>query len=1066
MDRKECFVPLHVKSHYSLGCGTASVRKLVDRAAALGLPAIGLTDLENLYGQVVFHRLARARGIRPITGVELRGAEGHDRLVLLVRNHQGYANLCRIITRRRLEEACDPLAAISGLCDGLFILTDSLVYLERLLSPEASAPEVDRSALRLLLVRRRSRGVERGRGPAGPWTGQARPTDSAIEAASRRFSIPLVADLDIVFLDPEDHALQKLLTAIHQNRLLSEVEELGLAEDAERYFRSPRECDLLFGDLPEALRESRRLAEECDLDLTRGRGTFPALPIFPALHLPAGETAYSHLARRCLEGLRERYGGIHSQPLGRLTSELQVIEQLGFCEYFITVGEIIRFARSRRIEVVGRGSGAGSLVAYVLGVTNVDPLVYRLHFERFLHPGRCDLPDIDIDLCWIRRDEVIDFVYRTYGSDRVAMVSSHLTYQPRSAFREALKAFGVAPRQAQRLCNSIPHLHEDLVSRTPLRDLISASPGGRNFPFDEEPVRSALPLAERLLNLPHHLSVHSGGIVIGDGPLDTHVPLERAAKGVVITQYDKDSVEDIGLVKIDLLGNRCLTELQETIDQLGRSGFPLEMSAIPDRDPRTIEILRAGETVGCFQLESPAMRNLLRRMRPASIRDCIAAVALIRPGAAGGGAKESYIRRIHGEEPVVYHHPSLRGLLEESLGTVLYEEDVMCIASIITGSSLAEGDTLRSALKKCRHPDDGRDLENSFLRQAIQRGIEPHTASAVWQDLRRFASYCFSKAHAAGYGVLAYQSAYLKAHFPVEFSCALLNNHAGMYSTRTIAEEVKRQGVRLLPPCINRSLERFTVEDGPEGKAVRTGLARVKGLSEASRRTILARRPFRSLLDFVRRSPIPRREIEALVLAGAFDHLSTGGAAAGRTTPNHPRLLWELETIYEKEIGRGSLGFVSDEDYRLEYPPLEDYSPWERIQKELDILEMSLSGHPLELLREDLRKEGVISTTAARSRPGERIQVAGLLAAARKVRTSKGPFLQFVTIEDEEGLLEATLFPKVYERYGKLLTRLGPYVFKGRLEVDHGAPNLIVSAVSSPRSPGTGPGTGASAGTG
>ena len=1060
-------VPLHVKSHYSLGHGTAPVERLVERAAMLGLPALALTDIENLYGQVVFHKLAGEKSLHAITGAELRSPAGpsapdagvadrppgRGRVVLLAKDPAGYENLSRIITRRRLGKTPaelrtsglvfgdgsapdpleardsppeDPLDSIREAGEGLFILIEDPRTAERL----SSVPGVDPESLRLLLVR-------------PPRGGRGLAEEHAILEASSRLGIPLVADPDVDFLDPEDRLLHLLVLSIGRNALISEVEASGIVPPAGRHFPGPRECEALFADVPEAIRETERIAERCTLRLGKAR------PIFPGITLPPGETAYSHLARLAFHGLERRFARITPAHLERLASELRVIERLGFCEYFIVVGDIVRFARERGIEVVGRGSGAGSLVAHVLGITNVDPIEYGLYFERFLHDGRTDLPDIDIDLCWIRRDEVIDHVYRAYGHDRVAMISSHVTFQPHLAFREAIKAFGVPLGLVNRYSRRIPYIHAEVTSKSPLRDLIDSSPLARTIPVRDEPFLTALPLAERLLDHPHHLSVHPGGIVIGDRSVDAYAPLERAAKGIVVTQYDMYSIEDVGLVKIDLLGNRCLTELQETLE-LARGG-PRRLAEIPDEDPRTVETLQAARTLGCFQLESPAMRSLLSKLRVRNVRDCIAAVAIIRPGAAAGGAKEAYIRRSRGEEDPSYLHPSLRKVLEESHGVVIYEEDVMRIASTIAGISLADGDRMRSAIKKCSHPDEFRELENDFMRRSIQNGISPDIAQAVWQDLRKFASYCFSKAHASGYGLLAYQSVYMKTHHPIEFACALFNNHAGMYSTRTLAEEAKRMGVRLIHPSVNGSEDRFTVEDLEDGgRGVRIGLSRVKSLSVRSRRAILdARRSggrFTSLGDFLRRAPVPRREVEPLILSGSFDDLPP---PKGASLPlNHPQLLWELRSTPE---ARDDTVTAPEElvgvEGRADHPPLHPYDPMKRIQNELDTIELAVTDHPLRLLRDAARGRGCRTTLEAAARTGSWARVAGIVAATRKIRTQKGEMMQFVTIEDEVGLLESTLFPAAYRSFGAVLRALGPYIFEGKVEEDRGGINLNLTRI-------------------
>jgi DNA-directed DNA polymerase III PolC len=1074
-------VPLHVKSHYSLGHGTAPIARLIERGAMLGLPAMALTDIENLYGQVVFHRLAREKGLKPLTGVELGSADTSTRLVLIARDRTGYANLSRIITRRRLgaplseirssglrfspeilwktprpgepeEEQADPpinnpaaredpVESIRGHLEGLFVLTDDPAAARRVLA----LPGADPAGIRLLLIR----------------PGRAS-DENRILAAAEELGLRIAADPDIVYLDPEDRPFHRLQVAIGRNSLVSRVDEEGLAAGEGRHFPGPRECEKLFSGAPAAVAETHRIAEECDLDLTTSK------PIFPAIRLPPGETAYSHLARIAFRGLGERGSRITPRHMERLARELGVISDLGFPEYFIVVGDIVRFARKRGIEVVGRGSGAGSLVAYALGITNVDPIEYGLYFERFLHEGRSDLPDIDVDLCWIRRDEVIDHVYRTYGHDRVAMISSHATFQPHLAFREAVKAFGAPIDHVNRWSRRIPYIHPEITSRTPLRDLLLSSPLSREISVDEEPFASALPLAERLLGQPHHLSVHPGGMVIADRSIDSYAPLERAAKGIVVTQYDMHSVEDVGLVKMDLLGNRCLTELQETIDLARAAVLPTDsararvptLAEIPDEDPAAVEVLRSARTLGCFQLESPAMRSLLSKLPVKNVRDCIAAVAIIRPGAAAAGAKETYIRRANGDEPPEYLHHSLRKLLEETHGVVIYEEDVMCIASAIAGISLAEGDKLRSAIKKCRGPEDLGDLENDFLRRSVRNGIEPHVAQAVWQDLRKFASYCFSKAHASGYGLLAYQSAYMKAHFPAEFACALLNNHAGMYSTRTIVEEVKRMGVRVLHPSASRSEPRFTVVPasaaGPAAGtgargAVLTGLARVKGLAVRSIEAILAAReaggPFRSLADFLHRSPIPHREVETLILSGALDDLPP---PRGRESPlNHPQLLWELaSTPPPSEKAHPATPELVLIEGRSDHPPLAPYDPLERIRNEIDVLEMAVTDHPLRLLRDEARRRGCVSTAEAAAMAGRRIRVAGLVAASRNIRTRKGDTMQFITVEDEQGLLESTLFPAAARSFSRIIRSLGPYVFEGKVEADRRAINLNVARVS------------------
>ncbi len=532
---------------------------------------------------------------------------------------------------------------------------------------------------------------------------------------------------------------------------------------------------------------------------------------------------------------------------------------------------------------MGRGSGAGSIVAYVLGITNVDPLHHGLYFERFLHPTRRDCPDLDIDLCWKRRDEVIAHVYDTYGADRVAMISTHATLGARSAFRETAKALGVANPRVNALARRIPRELEP-----PYAARLAALPEGRGVDWSEPVLAEALRLAERLDGAPRHLSVHCGGIVIADRPLTWYLPLERAAKDVVVTQFEMRAIEAIGLVKMDLLGNRALTTIGECLELArggGADGAPgggPSLDDIADDDAATAARLAAGDTLNCFQLESPAMRHLLRMLRCRTLEETIAAVALIRPGAAESGMKEVFCRRHRGLEPASYAHPRLEQVLGPTHGVMLYEEDVMSVAAALTGLSLAQGDELRRAIGAARGEEELRSLERGFVQLAIAHGVEAEPARAAWRDLTRFAAYAFCKAHAAGYGTLGWQCAWLKQRFPAEFAVGIMNHHAGMYPTWVHVEDLRRHGVAFRPPSVDRSEWDSTLEREDARAAVRVGLGRVAGLAAATgARMVAARRerPFRSLADFAARARPTLPELESLILAGALD-------ATGRTCPS------------------------------------------------------------------------------------------------------------------------------------------------------------------------------------
>jgi DNA-directed DNA polymerase III PolC len=1006
------YVPLHVRSHYSLLYGASSVDEIAARAKALGLTALALTDDDNLYGLVPFLDAAQEAGVRPIVGARVT-QPGGPAAVLLVRNRTGYENLCGILTQRHLagEEGEPPFSlarALTASAEGLTVLTESATLAKALRGP------VPPRRLWLELVR-----------PGRSLTFQRR-----LARTARKEGLGLVASSDTAFTDPERHPLHRTLAAVRQNGLLADLTPSDAAHPG-AFLPSPEEMTKRFADVPEALKNTLRAAEGCEGGPPGGR------PIFPNTPLPSGETPASHLRRLAFEGLALRYRPC--PPLAaarRLERELRIIEKLGFSPYFVVVGEIVRFARSRGIPVVGRGSGASSIVAYLLGITNVDPLRYRLYFERFLHERRADLPDLDVDLCWRGRDEVIDYVYRTYGRDRVAMISTHCRMRPRSAFRETAKAHGVPAATVDRLSRRIPYRPD-----VRLAEAIRLDPGAsRAIPLDEEPFRTAVEEAQALEGFPRHLGIHCGGVVIADRPLDRYVPLERATKGIVITQLEMRAIERIGLVKFDLLGNRALTTLRETVRLTAEDrGETIDLEALPEEDEEAARLLCAGETLSCFQIESPAMRQLLTQLRVKDLAGVIDALSLVRPGPAGAGMKDAYIRRAHGAEPVTVLHERLAPILQERFGILLYEEDVMAVAAALTGGDLADGDLLRRAIK--RAGGEARDrLQETFVAQAVRTGVGPKVARAAWAQLDQFAKYGFCRAHASGYGVLAWRSTLLKARYPVPYFCAIMNNHAGMYPSRVHLEEAKRMGVRVLPPCVNVSRDDFTTE-GTD--AIRVGLLRVQGLTERAREGIhLARRrrPFASLGDFLRRVPVAFKEAEALILAGAF----------GFTGRTRPELLYLLRVNFEGERREAKRG--NDTLFAEDFPPggkvrLKEYDPWTRLRLEAEVLGLFVDGHPMAVLRPRFPEE-VLPTKDLASASGRRAAVAGILAARRKTRTeSKKEIMEFVTLEDEFGLAECTLFPKTFRRFGGRFQTMGPYLAEGKVENRFGSATLTVERI-------------------
>ncbi|WP_243372016.1 DNA polymerase III subunit alpha [Geotalea sp. SG265] len=1030
---------LHAKSHYSLGYGTSSVAELVERAATLGYRAVALTDLDNLYGQVQFHHLCHLHGIAPITGIELRpgfdprGGFGskQGRLILLAADVQGYRSLCQMISSRRGAFQCadlEPVALARRHPAGLVALSDDPAVVERLMAGGCFSSE----RLGLLLIR--------------PARGREEPL---LLQTARRLAVPVVADLDAVFLKEEDHALHVLQRAVHQGIPYGRALAATDGEDTERRLLSPAEAAALYADLPEAVAAASRLGGMCRFNLQ-------AVAARPALAGRAGKKAQANeLEDLCREALAETTVWRHWSAAhgARLEEELRLFKRLGFSGYMLVVAEILAHCRKQGVPVVIRGSAVSSLTLQVLGGLSVDPLAHGLLFERFLHREKTAWPDVDLDLPWHRRDGVIDWVYERYGRERVAMVATHHTFRWRSALREGLKAWGAAPALIERLLAALPA--DDLAAEE--MDFLDLAPLGKEVPAltgrelellgGAAGLEGILSLIGRLVGQPRHVAVHPGGIVVSRAPLVDLVPLERAPKGVVMTQYDLVGVARLGLVKIDLLGNRCLSELDETFSLVpGRRTRSLQ--TIPLDDRRTLRLVDRAATIGCFQLESPTMRSLLARMPVRSIGDIIAALALIRPGTAAGAVKSIYIRRAHGEEPDQVPFAQLQDRLEQTHGLFLYEEDLMLLLSRIGGISLEEADELRRAIVKSGGDQSMLSrLEAGFLRKAARRSsADIGTCREAWRTAARLAAYSFNKAHAASYGVLAYCAAYAKAHFPVQFACAVINHHQGLYPLRTLAAEFIRIGVRIAAPHVNGSALTARCEKREKGLGVRVGLAGIKGLSRRTAAAILGERdeagPFRSLADLLGRARPSRGELSSLILSGACDGLFP--LAPGLYPFAHETVVQWLE-----EGGApAGLNLLSMPSPAAEGPRLELYRSLVRVKNELRYLSMHLSAHPLVLLRDEATRHGCVTVASTHGASGgQSVKLAALVAAMRRVITKQG-ILQFFTIEDETGLLEAVVLPPVYRRLGNRIVTPGPFLVEGILRREQGAAHLEVMAIS------------------
>jgi DNA-directed DNA polymerase III PolC len=743
-----------------------------------------------------------------------------------------------------------------------------------------------------------------------------------------------------------------------------------------------------------------------------------------------------HLRLLCERGLRRRGLADSDVARRRLEHELAVLEHGNLPGYFLIVRQIARHARNQGLSMALRGSAGNCLVCYLLEITDVDPLRFQLPLERFLHPGRTDLPDIDLDFDWKTRDQVIDWVFKRHGDRHTAMISTHLFLQPRSAFREAAKVHGLSSAQVTQLLGTFSERMEGMLTDDVHRSV--RMPG--SFPLEPERWPRLLADARRLLGRPHHLSIHPGGVVITPTPIEDCAPLQRAPKGVVITQFEKDAAEYVGLVKIDLLGNRALSSVDAAAALL-KDHLPcalrerplwLKSSATPpDYDQATVDLLRRGATLGVNQLESPAMRRLLIQMRPSGLLDVVQALAMIRPGAASVGMKEVFVRRRRKLEPVRQVDPRLTEILGETEGLMVFEDDALQVVQALTGLDAIAADHFRKRITKHRTIEEARALTLEFLTACSRNGIPRSVAEDIWVQLAKFNSYSFCKSHAVSYGLIAWKAAFLKAHFPLFQWTAALNNNQGMYPHRVYVEAIKRDGLELMLPCANRSLEEFAVEAGK----IRTGLQAITGLDEAFRTRLLADRqqrgPYRNLADFRRRLKPGPETLSLLIRAGALDCFGIA----------RPALFLAAEL---PELAQGRVSTLFEDDPNLEWGP-RDYAAERRMHDEWEVLGFVVGPPMLTSVRQFLPAQRVRACELP-AHIGRRVAVAGLVAAARQAPTEKGRQMQFITLEDETGLIDVTIFPGNAPLVPYL--QLGPYQAVGVVEEQYGALTLNAQQVS------------------
>ncbi|HUL31466.1 MAG TPA: DNA polymerase III subunit alpha [Thermodesulfobacteriota bacterium] len=1051
MEKHSDFIHLHVHSQYSLLDGAIRFEEAFDLAKKYRMNALALTDHGNMFGAVEFYQMAIKHGIKPIVGCEvyvapgsrfekkpIEGTEGAYHLTLLVKNEAGYFNLLKLVSLAHLEgfyykprvdkellgRYHEGLIALSGCLKG-----EVAAYAGRGEIKKAIQSAEDYRKIfddRRFFIEIQNNGVEN----------QLLLNDRLLEIANH-LSLPVAATNDCHYLHRKDAKAQEVLLCIQTGKTLQDNDRMRFSSD-EFYFKSPQEMADLFPNAPEAISHTAEIAEQCNLELRFDEKHIPRIAV------PAGETAESYLERMAREGLERRLSRYREEKdfrdrsgryKARLEEELRIIKSMGFPGYFLIVYDFINYAKNHEIPVgPGRGSAAGSLVAYALNITDLDPIEYGLIFERFLNPGRkSSMPDVDVDFCMEGRDKVIQYVSERYGKENVAQIITFGKMQAKAVVRDVGRVLGIPYAEVDRIAKLIPNkiditLEQALQQEAGLREAIAK----------DTRIASLFEIAASLEGLARHASTHAAGVVIANKPLMDYLPLQRGQNSEVVTQYPMKQVEAIGLVKFDFLGLKTLTVVDQTIHLIEKNrGLRVELSEIPLDDSEVYAVLGAGSNLGIFQLESSGMRDLLTKLKPQSFKDIIALVALYRPGPLDSGMVGEFIKRKHGQESIRYELPALEEILRDTYGVIVYQEQVMQIASALANFSLEDADNLRRAMAKKDALEMDRQKEK-FLEGTKKNRISPKKAEKIFEQMETFGRYGFNKSHSAAYALLAYQTAYLKTHYPVEFMAALLTSEAqNADKIVKYISECREMKIEILPPDINESFKQFTVG----GNQIRFGLTAVKNVGDAAIDIILTEREgngkYKSLYDFCHRvdsRKVNRRVAESLIKCGAFDF----------TKAHRSQMLTVLGDILEqsqsaqKKKGEPQLSMLIDpsREPKEDYPDIEEFPENQLITFEKETIGFYISRHPLSRYQEAIKKYTSSDTSTLPKLPnGAEVKICGLVSGLKEIVTKKGDRMAFLTLEDMKGFVEVILFPEVFKAALPILRRGDPLIIKGTLDL-------------------------------
>ncbi len=1038
------FAHLHVHTEFSLLDGASRIKNLVTAVKELGMDSVAITDHGVMYGTIDFYKECLKQGVKPIIGCEVYLAPGSRKerqeingvkyyhLILLAENQTGYRNLVQLVSLANIEGMYYKPRVDKELLkkyhEGIICLSACVAgEIPRALiqGNKAKAESLVQEYLNIFgkdnfFLEIQNHGLA-----------EERISNAGLVELAQKYNIGLVATNDCHYVSRADSEFHDILLCIQMGKTIADPARMRFNSD-DYYVKSPAEMAELFKDYPEAIANTEKIAARCQVDFEFGHIQLPYYPI-PSQY--ADDEAY--LRALCEQALPDRYPKSSEAVIKRLDYELSIIHRMGYDSYFLIVWDFINYSRQHGIGVgPGRGSAAGSIVAYLLGITNLDPLKYELLFERFLNPDRVTMPDIDIDFDYIQRSKVIDYVKERYGYDHVAQIVTFGTMAAKGAVRDVGRVLNMPYSQVADIAKLIPN-----ELKITLDKALKESADFRKLYDSDADVKKLIDLARKIEGLPRHSSTHAAGVVIARNPLTDYLPV-AVSEGTLVTEFDKDHVEELGLLKMDFLGLRTLTVINDTIANIKKNRQEvIDINAIPLADELTADMLCAGKTGAVFQMESSGMTNLVKDLAPRNFADLIPTVALYRPGPLGSGMVEDFIGGRHGTKEVTYMHPLLEPILKETFGVVLYQEQVMQIVQVLAGFSLGQADLLRRAMGKKKHEILLAQKEN-FLKGCAQNQIDADLATTIFDLLTHFADYGFNKSHSAAYALVAWQTAYLKAHYPAEFMAAMLTSIMDTQKVPRYIELARRMELEILPPDINASMANFSVDH----EAIRFGLAAVRNVGDAAIASIVEARQadgrFKSLLDFCKRidtSTINKRMLESLIKCGAFDSL---GAKRSQLLAIMDAAMSEAQRE-KRDAMNGQLGLFGEdigETYALKLPDIPEASMPERLNWEKENTGFYITGHPLDEFRASLKNLPTIEFIQHGGvKDKQVVRIGGMVTEAKRITTRKGDTMCFLTIEDYTERLEVTVFPRVFYVNTAVLVPDMPLIIQGRVDVDDDA---------------------------